>query len=40
VPTADGEVLWLQPYPDSLLAELPSGEDGPEDAVVARRRSS
>ena len=36
VPTADGEVLWLQPYPDSLLAELPSDEDGPEDAVVAK----
>jgi len=36
VPTADGEVLWLQPYPDSLLAELPSGEEGPEDAVVAK----
>ena len=36
VPTADGEVLWLQPYPDSLLADLPSGEDGPEDAVVAK----
>src|SRR3954469_2682835 len=29
VSTADGEVLWLQPYPDSLLAELPSDEDGP-----------
>src|SRR3954447_4699395 len=36
VPTADGEVLWLQPYPDSLLAELPCDEDGPEDAVVAK----
>ena len=36
VPTADGEVLWLQPYPDSMLAELPSGEDGPEDAAVAK----
>ncbi|MEV4419803.1 RNA polymerase subunit sigma-70 [Patulibacter sp. NPDC049589] len=36
VPTADGEVPWLQPYPDSLLAELPSGEDGPDDTVVAR----
>ena len=36
VPTADGEILWLQPYPDSLLDELPSGEDAPEDAVVAK----
>jgi RNA polymerase sigma-70 factor (ECF subfamily) len=30
--TADGEVLWLQPYPDSLLEALPASEDGPEDA--------
>jgi RNA polymerase sigma-70 factor (ECF subfamily) len=36
IPTADGEVLWLQPYPDSLLADLPSDDDGPEDAVVAK----
>jgi len=36
VPSADGEILWLQPYPDSLLAELSSDEDGPEDAVVAK----
>src|SRR5690349_1916118 len=36
VPTADGEVLWLQPYPDSLLAGMASAEDGPEDAVVAK----
>lgn len=34
--TADGEILWLQPYPDALLAELPTDEDGPEDAAVAR----
>lgn len=36
VPSATGEVLWLQPYPDALLAELPSPEDGPEDAAIAR----
>ncbi len=36
VPSADGEVLWLQPYPDALLAELPSGEDDPADTVVAK----
>jgi RNA polymerase sigma-70 factor (ECF subfamily) len=29
-------VLWLQPYPDSLLEALPASEDGPEDAVVAK----
>jgi RNA polymerase sigma-70 factor (ECF subfamily) len=34
--TADGEVLWLQPYPDSLLEALPGDEAGPEDVVVAR----
>jgi RNA polymerase sigma factor (sigma-70 family) len=27
-PTADGEVLWLQPYPDALLEELPDGREG------------
>ena len=32
----DGEVLWLQPYPDALLEELAASEDGPEDAVVAK----
>ena len=36
VPTSDGEVLWLQPYPDSLLEAVPASEDGPEDAVVAK----
>jgi RNA polymerase sigma-70 factor (ECF subfamily) len=35
-PTADGEILWLQPYPDSLLEELPADDDGPHDAVVAK----
>ena len=34
--TPDGEVLWLQPYPDSLLEAMPASEDGPEDAVVAK----
>ncbi|WP_354700315.1 ECF RNA polymerase sigma factor SigG [Paraconexibacter sp. AEG42_29] len=32
----DGEVLWLQPYPDSMLDAVPASEDGPEDAVVAK----
>src|SRR5687768_17926496 len=35
-PTAEGEVLWLQPYPDALLDAVPAPEDGPEDAVVAK----
>jgi RNA polymerase sigma-70 factor (ECF subfamily) len=35
-PTADGEILWLQPYPDSLLEALPADGDGPYDAVVAK----
>src|SRR6058998_2739881 len=29
----DGEVLWLQPYPESLLDELATDEQGPEAAV-------
>jgi RNA polymerase sigma-70 factor (ECF subfamily) len=35
-PTADGEILWLQPYPESLLEALPADGDGPYDAVVAK----
>ena len=35
-PATGGEVLWLQPYPDRLLDELVSDEDGPESAAVAR----
>jgi RNA polymerase sigma-70 factor (ECF subfamily) len=30
------EVPWLQPYPDRLLEGIATGEDGPEDEVVAR----
>jgi RNA polymerase sigma-70 factor (ECF subfamily) len=30
-----GEILWLQPYPDELLDELP-GEDGPDATVVEK----
>ncbi|MCW3065961.1 MAG: polymerase subunit sigma-70 [Solirubrobacterales bacterium] len=32
------DVPWLQPYPDRLLDEVPSGEAGP-DAVVVERES-
>ena len=32
----DGEVLWLQPYPDVMLDDVPAGDVGPEDAVVAK----
>jgi RNA polymerase sigma-70 factor, ECF subfamily len=36
-PATGGEVLWLQPYPDRLLDELPAGDaDEPETAAVAR----
>jgi RNA polymerase sigma-70 factor, ECF subfamily len=35
-PTASGEVLWLQPYPDELLEELPSEQDDPEAAALAK----
>lgn len=36
-PARGGEVRWLQPYPDSLLDELPAdGADGPESRALAR----
>ncbi len=36
-PASGGEVRWLQPYPDRLLDELPSGAaDEPETVAVAR----
>ena len=36
-PATGGEVLWLQPYPDRLLDELPAAEsDEPEALAVAR----
>ena len=36
-PAIGGEVLWLQPYPDALLDELPAVEaDEPEAVAVAR----
>ena len=33
---SNGEVAWLQPYPDELLAQLPDGREGPEDVVLAQ----
>ncbi|WP_017586515.1 RNA polymerase subunit sigma-70 [Nocardiopsis ganjiahuensis] len=36
-PATGGEVLWLQPYPDRLLDELPAGDaEEPEAVAVAR----
>jgi RNA polymerase sigma-70 factor (ECF subfamily) len=35
-PEHDGEMTWLEPYPDRLLDEVVSGEDPPDDAIVAR----
>ena len=36
-PATGGEVLWLQPYPDRLLEDLPAGDaDEPESVAVAR----
>src|SRR3982751_6009671 len=36
-PATGGEVLWLQPYPDQLLDELPAGDaDEPDTVAVAR----
>jgi RNA polymerase sigma-70 factor (ECF subfamily) len=36
-PATGGEVLWLQPYPDRLLDDLPAGEsEDPERAALAR----
>src|SRR4051794_2779142 len=36
VPTETGEVLWLQPIPDDLLEQVPSGVDEPDAEIVAR----
>jgi RNA polymerase sigma-70 factor (ECF subfamily) len=36
VPQSTGEVTWLEPYPDRLLDEVVDGEEGPDEAIVAR----
>src|SRR5690349_15482819 len=35
-PSADGEVAWLQPYPDDVLAQLPDRREGPEEVALAK----
>jgi RNA polymerase sigma-70 factor (TIGR02960 family) len=32
----DGEILWLQPYPDELLDEVIGADAGPDAAIVAK----
>jgi RNA polymerase sigma-70 factor, ECF subfamily len=39
-PTRLGEVTWLEPYPDALLAGLPDGSAGPEARYEAREAIS
>jgi RNA polymerase sigma-70 factor (TIGR02960 family) len=39
-PTRLGEVLWLEPYPDVLLAELPDDAPGPQARYEAREAIS
>jgi RNA polymerase sigma-70 factor (TIGR02960 family) len=39
-PTRRGEVLWLQPYPDTLLAELSDPVPGPEAQYESREAIS
>jgi RNA polymerase sigma-70 factor (TIGR02960 family) len=34
--SANGEVLWLQPYPDELLEELVGAGDDPDATVVSK----
>jgi RNA polymerase sigma-70 factor (ECF subfamily) len=35
-PSTNGEVGWLQPYPDNLLEQLPDRREGPEDIALAK----
>jgi RNA polymerase sigma-70 factor (ECF subfamily) len=39
-PTRSGEPLWLEPYPDALLGDLPDGTPGPEARYEARESVS
>src|ERR1700751_3996720 len=35
-PNASDEVVWLQPYPDEVLAQLPARREGPEAVALAK----
>lgn len=35
-PAGNGEIPWLQPYPDELLDQLPDRREGPENVALAR----
>jgi len=39
-PTRSGEPLWLEPYPDALLGDLPDATPGPEARYEARESVS
>ncbi len=39
-PTRSGELLWLEPYPDALLGDLPDSAPGPEARYEARETVS
>ena len=39
-PTSSSEVIWLQPYPDTVLEELPEPAPGPEARYEAREAIS
>jgi len=39
-PTRSGEPLWLEPYPDALLSDLPDAAPGPEARYEARESVS
>jgi RNA polymerase sigma-70 factor, ECF subfamily len=36
IPEQTEEITWLEPYPDRLLDEVVSGDDPPDEAIVAR----
>jgi RNA polymerase sigma-70 factor (ECF subfamily) len=36
VPSENGEIPWLQPYPDDLLEAIPAPDDEPDATIAAR----